>query len=147
MQVIGAKASSSASCKSPIASGLIGTELFTTRTRKALPLLNRKRSPKNVRTSSGPTLCLFFQKIETYLLDMDFEALGETNTEARHIWLYEMQAAKAASGNAGREQRFARAGWSDTIRGSDISERSDIGVVVDTEGSLRFRRRKKKASG
>jgi hypothetical protein len=81
------------------------------------------------------------------LLDMDFEALGETNAEARHIWLSEMQAAKAASGNAGREQRFARAGWSDTIRGSDISERSDIGVVVDTEGSLRFRRRKKKASG
>jgi hypothetical protein len=80
------------------------------------------------------------------LLDMDFEALGESNAEARYIWLSEMQAAKAASGNAGRERRLARVGWSNN-NGSNTCERSDTGVVVDTEGSLRFHQRKKKASG
>jgi hypothetical protein len=80
------------------------------------------------------------------LLEMDFEALGESNAEARYIWLSEMQAAKAASGNAGRERRLARVGWSNN-NGSNTCERSDTGVVVDTEGSLRFHQRKKKASG
>jgi hypothetical protein len=31
------------------------------------------------------------------LLGIDFEELGEANAEARHIWLSEMRAAKAAS--------------------------------------------------
>jgi hypothetical protein len=81
------------------------------------------------------------------LLDMDFEALGEANVELRHIWLSEMQAARAASANVGRMRRRARVGWSDNAERSGPLESSDLGVVVDTEGSLRFRRRKKKASG
>jgi hypothetical protein len=81
------------------------------------------------------------------LLDMDFEAMGEANVEVRHIWLSEMQAARAASANEGRLRRQARVGWSDNEERSGPLECSDLGVVVDTEGSLRFRRRKKKASG
>jgi hypothetical protein len=81
------------------------------------------------------------------LLDIDFEELGESHVEARCVWLSEMQAAKAASSNVNRSTRLARVGWSATSRPSDVSGNVESEVPIDTEGSLRFRWRKKKASG
>jgi hypothetical protein len=81
------------------------------------------------------------------LLDIDFDELGEAHVEDRYVWLSEMKTAKAASSNANRFARLACVGWLATSRPSDVSSNVESEVPIDTEGSLRFRWRKKKASG
>jgi hypothetical protein len=66
------------------------------------------------------------------LLEVDFEALGDGPAIARQIWLSEMKAAMSAARIDAGPTR---------VTGESIDY---LSVPVDTEGSIRFRRRRRK---
>jgi hypothetical protein len=68
------------------------------------------------------------------LLDVDFEALGDGPAIARQMWLEEMKSATSASRIAGGAQSAGNDGG------------RYLEVPVDTEGSIRFRRRRRRAA-
>ena len=74
---------------------------------------------------------------DKYLLEVDFDDLGNGASASRQMWISEMEAASAAARNAGVEGSDAFAG--DTFAAPP--------VPVDTEGSIRFRRRRRRRSG
>jgi hypothetical protein len=74
---------------------------------------------------------------DRYLLDVDFEALADGPASERQTWLAEMGAAQCAA-------RFADTGFTDAI----LDEPNpNLFCPVDTEGSIRFRRRWRRRSG
>ena len=75
---------------------------------------------------------------DKYLLDeVDFDDLGNGASASRQMWISEIEAASAAVRNACVEGSDAFAG--DTFAAPP--------VPVDTEGSIRFRRRRRRRSG
>jgi hypothetical protein len=76
---------------------------------------------------------------DKYLLDIDFEKLGDGPSAARQAWISEMEAARAAACYASREE----------LEGDLDDLYCSILVQVDTEGSIRFcrRRRRRRRSG
>lgn len=67
------------------------------------------------------------------LLDIDFESLGDAPAIHRQLWLSEMRAASNAA---------------DIARGESATLIHDYtGPAVDTEGSIRFRRRRRRSLG
>ena len=81
---------------------------------------------------TDPTLLLVDDK---YLLDIDFEALGDGPAIDRQIWISEMEAASVAAGVVDLPH-------TDTTRGT-----AQLDAPVDTEGSIRFRRRRRRTHG
>ena len=71
------------------------------------------------------------------LLDIDFTALGSSSAIDRQLWVSEMEAATAAAQYEKLEMRRNRI--------STRMARQD--PVIDTEGSIRFRRRRRRFSG
>ena len=69
---------------------------------------------------------------DTHLLSIDFEELGNSPAIMRQLWISEMEAATNASRlhDARQEQII----WEDP----------QLDTPVDTEGSIRFRRRRKR---
>ena len=74
---------------------------------------------------------------DKYLLDIDFDDLGDGAAASRQMWISEMEAASAAARDAGREGIDEAAGNSFPVPPAP----------VDTEGSIRFRRRRCRQSG
>jgi hypothetical protein len=74
---------------------------------------------------------------DKYLLEVDFDDLGNGASTSRQMWISEMEAASVAARSAGVEGSDAFAG--DTFAAPP--------VPVDTEGSIRFRRRRRRRSG
>jgi len=72
---------------------------------------------------------------DRYLLDVNFEDLGEGSASARQMWLAEMDAARCAA-------TYADGDYTDVIL-----EEPRIEAPVDTEGSIRFRRRRRRQCG
>ena len=78
-----------------------------------------------------------------HLLDVDFEALGEGATLDRSLWLAEMKTATAAAAHVSRgttqalRSRYCTGPRYDT-------RRTTVPVGVDTEGSIRWRRRRRR---
>jgi hypothetical protein len=71
---------------------------------------------------------------DKYLLDLDFEKLGEASSDMRKAWVSEMESARCAA----------------TLVSSDLADEDLIGDLpapVDTEGSIRFRRRRRRRFG
>jgi hypothetical protein len=74
---------------------------------------------------------------DKYLLDIDFEKLGDGPSAARQAWISEMEAARAAACHVTRDELDG-----------DLDEKyGSIPMPVDTEGSIRFRRRRRRQSG
>ena len=74
---------------------------------------------------------------DRYLLELDFDDLGDGSSASRQMWISEMEAAAAAARTAGLD------GADDFV---------DVPVCaapapLDTEGSIRFRRRRRRRSG
>ena len=65
---------------------------------------------------------------------MDFEALGDGPAIARQMWIEEMKSANSASRIAGG------------VQPADDDGGRYLEVPVDTEGSIRFRRRRRRAA-
>lgn len=74
---------------------------------------------------------------DKYLLELDFESLGDGPATAQQAWISEMEAARAAARYESRE---------DINDGIDDQYHS-LPSQVDTEGSIRFRRRRRRRSG
>eukprot|EP00956_Cyclotella_meneghiniana_P017174 scaffold27740_cov66-Cyclotella_meneghiniana.AAC.1 len=74
---------------------------------------------------------------DRYLLELDFDDLGDGTSASRQMWISEMEAAAAAARTAGLE------GADDFVGGSY----SVAPAPLDTEGSIRFRRRRRRRSG
>jgi hypothetical protein len=74
---------------------------------------------------------------DKYLLEIDFESLGDGPATARQAWISEMEAARAAACFESCE---------DIQDGIDDQYHS-LPTQVDTEGSIRFRRRRRRRSG
>ena len=71
---------------------------------------------------------------DKYLLNLDFEKLGEASSDMRKAWISEMESARCAA----------------TLVSSDLADEDftgDLPAPVDTEGSIRFRRRRRRRSG
>ena len=68
-----------------------------------------------------------------YLLDIDFDAIGDAPASTRQAWLSEMEAACFASE---QHEQISSDSWTDMQPDP-----------VDTEGSIRFRRRRKRSLG
>ena len=64
------------------------------------------------------------------LLEVDFEALGDAPAIDRQLWLAEMEAARIASGSL-----------------PALPFDTDPSAPIDTEGSIKFRRRRKRNNG
>jgi hypothetical protein len=71
---------------------------------------------------------------DRYLLDVNFEELGEGSASSRQMWLAEMDAARCAA-------RYADGDYTDAIL-----EEPRLATSIDTEGSIRFRRRRRRQS-
>jgi len=67
---------------------------------------------------------------DKYLLDIDFDELGDAPASTRQAWLSEMEAARLASE---QQEQIGSDSWTDMHLDP-----------VDTEGSIRFRRRRKR---
>ena len=74
---------------------------------------------------------------DRYLLDLVFDALGDGAAASRQMWISEMEAASAAARNAGLD------GADDLYSNTFHNPLPPI----DTEGSIRFRRRRRRRSG
>jgi hypothetical protein len=74
---------------------------------------------------------------DRYLLEINFDELGDGSSACRQAWISEMEAARAAASYAASAET------------DDISPESSpwMPVPVDTEGSIRFRRRRRRRSG
>jgi hypothetical protein len=72
---------------------------------------------------------------DRYLLDVDFDELGDGPASSRQMWLAEMDAARCAA-------RYADGDYTDVIL-----EEPRLDTPVDTEGSIRFRRRRRRQCG
>jgi hypothetical protein len=72
---------------------------------------------------------------DRYLLDVDFRTLGEAPAATRQAWLAEMEAARCAVNTYSHDMSAVY-----TPPGS-------LPAPVDTEGSIRFRRRRRRQSG
>jgi hypothetical protein len=72
---------------------------------------------------------------DRYLLDVNFEELGEGSASSRQMWLAEMDAARCAA-------RYADGDYTDAIL-----EEPRLATPIDTEGSIRFRRRRRRQRG
>ena len=71
-------------------------------------------------------------------MDEDFEALGSASDDCKETWIANMDAALSYAAHR-RRQASATVGVNDTM---DSNERAP--AQIDTEGSLRYRRRRKK---
>jgi hypothetical protein len=69
---------------------------------------------------------------DRYLLDIDFTELGNGPSATRQVWISEMEAAAAAA-------RYDAA-----ADGEAAPHYSNNEVLIDTEGSIRFRRRRRR---
>ena len=67
---------------------------------------------------------------DKYLLDIDFDELGDAPASTRQAWLSEVEAARLASE---QHEQISNDSWADMQLDP-----------VDTEGSIRFRRRRKR---
>ena len=74
---------------------------------------------------------------DKYLLELDFDDLGDGAAASRQMWISEMEAASAAARDAGID-------GSDAFAGDTFPTPT---VPVDTDGSIRFRRRRRRRSG
>lgn len=74
---------------------------------------------------------------DRYLLDVDFDALADGPASERQTWLSEVDAARCAA-------RYADADYTDTILDAPDPL---LAPPIDTEGSIRFRRRRRRRSG
>jgi hypothetical protein len=72
------------------------------------------------------------QPEDRHLLSVDFEELGNSPAIMRQLWISEMEAATSAARLAEAQQEQV------------IWEEPQLDTPVDTEGSIRFRRRRKK---
>ena len=71
------------------------------------------------------------------LLDKDFEALGSAHAADRECWVASVEAAVAAAGHAKRKAQ----------QDADVEANEGVAaapVPIDSEGSIRFRRRRRK---
>ena len=74
---------------------------------------------------------------DKYLLELDFDDLGDGTAASRQMWISEMEAASAAARNSGIEE-------SDDFAGDTFPAPP---APVDTAGSIRFRRCRRRWSG
>ena len=74
---------------------------------------------------------------DKYLLELDFDDLGDGAAASRQMWISEMEAASAAARDAGID-------GSDAFAGDTFPTPT---VPVDTDGSIRFHRRRRRRSG
>lgn len=74
---------------------------------------------------------------DRYLLDIDFEALGDAPANMRQMWVAEMEAATTAAGVAAETSLDPGEGHLGTAR---------LCPPVDTEGSIRFRCRRRRTT-
>jgi hypothetical protein len=72
---------------------------------------------------------------DRYLLEIDFDELGNGPSANRQVWISEMEAAAAA------------AKYEMSADAEDVSHCPNNEVPVDTEGSIRFRRRRRRRLG
>ena len=81
---------------------------------------------------------LDLEEEDRYLLDEDFEALGSASDDCKETWIADMEAALSYAAHRCC-RAYTPAGMNDTM---DSNEQ--VPTQVDTEGSLRYRRRRKK---
>ena len=78
-------------------------------------------------------------------MNEDFEALGKADANDQAYWALEMESAIQAARHAAEAQRASTipGSTSQTIDTAPFDSHVARGPLVDTEGSLRFRRRRK----